>query len=254
DNISYRHKPVLPDLNDVDKYPYPDAADPVWYEDLDQAIAAYGATNAVISMFPAVLHTMDLFRHYDRFFLDVIDNPLETEKLLENCTRVLETVVDNITHRDIAYIVIGDDISTESSLLASPAFLDKYVFKYNQRLVDIAKKNNKKVFFHTDGVLPYNIVDRLIDMGFDGIHPMQPTCNNMHEFARRYADKLLFYGWLDNTHTVPEKGLSAIEDHIREIFDTFGNRVIISSSDFMQGTPWETILKLPEIIDRVCRF
>jgi uroporphyrinogen decarboxylase len=245
---------LINDWKDLDSYPWPDSSDSEWFSDLDKFIKTWGETHPVVVMFPSVFHSADTFRGYDKFFLDVYDEPEKTATMLEKITQTLEVMVDNICMRPIDLLIIGDDISTQSGLMASPAFLDQYVHKYNKRILDVAKKRGKKVFFHTDGVLPDVLTDKIIDMGFDGMHPMQYSCNNMHEWASKYKDRLVTYGWLDNVHICSEGNIRQIEEHVRDIFKTFGNRFFCSSSDIMGNPPAENIIKLPEIIREVCTF
>jgi len=245
---------LIEDWPALDAYPWPDAADPAWYADLDRYIAAHGERHAVVCMFPSVFHSVDLFRGYDKFFLDVYDEPERVAILLERITRTLEVVVEHICRRPIDLLVIGDDIATQSSLLASPEFLDQYVHPYNQRLVEIAKRHGKLVFFHTDGVIPDVLTDTLMAMGFDGLHPMQYTCIDMHAWAAKYRDRLLTYGWLDNQHICAEGSLEDIRAHVADIFAALGNRFLCSSSDIMGLPPPENIIALPRIIRETCRF
>lgn len=245
---------LLNSLSEVEDYPFPNADTPIWYSAIEETIKEKGKDHPIFVLFPAIFHTMDLFRGYDKFFLDVYDNPKKTGKLLEKCSKVLETVVRNLCQMDIDVLMIGDDISTQDALLASSKFLDEYVFKYDFRYLEIAKKYNKKAIFHTDGVIPDDIMERLISMGFDGIHPMQPTCNDMRSFAKKYKDKIVVYGGLDNTKTIPEGNIEDIREHILELFSLFNDRIIFSSSSIMDNTPFENVLKLPEIIKDNCVF
>lgn len=252
--IGWQDGVLLKSLDEMDEYPFPDANDPVWYQDMAHAIETYCGKKVVVAMFPAILHTMDTFLGYDRFFMGAIDNPDQMHKLMERCCQVLETVVSNLCSMDIDILIIGDDISTESALMVSPTFLDEFVFPYDFRMLKIAKAAGKKVFFHTDGVIPDEITDRLIDAGFDGIHPMQPTCNNLKAFAGKYRDSLLVYGGLDNTQLIPRGTPDEIRRHILDLFEWFGNRIILSSSDFMGDAKMENILLVPEIIRKECGF
>jgi len=252
--VGWQDGTLLRNLDEMNDYPFPDANDSAWYEDTARAIDTFHEEKVVVAMFPAILHTMDTFLGYDHFFMGAIDNPDGMHELMERCCRVLETVVANLSAMDIDMLIIGDDISTESALMASPAFLDEFVFPYDCRLLKIAKEAGKKVFFHTDGVIPDEIADRMIEAGFDGIHPMQPTCNDLEAFARKYRDRLLVYGGLDNTQLIPNGAPDEIRDHIRDLFNWFGHRIILSSSDFMGEAKMENILLVPRIVREECMF
>jgi len=242
-------------LDQMDEYPWPDANDPAWYEKVAAGVEANKAEQAVFVMFPAMMHTLDIFRGCDKFFMDVYDEPAKVERLLEKCSAGLEDVARNLCKLDIDVLMVGDDVSTQSALLASPQFLREYIHKYDARYAAIAREAGKKVVYHTDGVIPDALMEILLeDLQIDGIHPMQPTCNDMKEFARKYRDQIFVYGGLDNTHTIPDGSEQQIRDHIKELFDWWGDRIILSSSNIMGQAKLENVMKLPEIVQDICRF
>lgn len=239
-------------LDQMDDYPFPDANDPIWYETIAQGAKENKADKPVFAMFPAMMHTMDLFRGFDNFSLDVLDEPAKTRALQEKCSKTLENVARNMCACDIDVLMVGDDVSTQSALLASPEFLKKHIYEFDVRYLEIAKKAGKKVVYHTDGVIPDSLVEILLDMGFDGIHPMQPTCNDMTEFARKYKNRLFVYGGLDNTLTIPTGTEAEIRQHIQTLHDAWGDRIILSSSNIMGEANLENVVRLPEIIKSIC--
>lgn len=239
-------------LDQMNDYPFPDANDPIWYEQVAQNARANKADKPVLAMFPAMMHTMDLFRGCDNFFLDVYDEPAKTRALQEKCSKTLENVARNLCSLDIDVLMVGDDVSTQKALIASPEFLKKYIYEFDIRYVEIAKKAGKKVVYHSDGVIPDELVEMLLDMGFDGIHPMQPTCNDMTAFAGKYKNRLFVYGGLDNTSTISQGSEAEIRRHIQDLFDAWGDRIILSSSNIMGEAKLENVIKLPEIIKSIC--
>lgn len=254
-DVSWKHGVLFSDsLGQMDNYPFPDANDPVWYEDVAAKVEANKADRCVLVMFPAIMHTMDIFRGCDKFFMDVYDEPAKIRKLLEKCSKVLEDVTRNLCRLDIDVLMVGDDVSTQNALLASPQFLKEYIYEYDARYAEIAKAAGKKVIYHTDGVIPDALMDILLDIGFDGIHPMQPTCNDMKVFAEKYKDKIFVYGGLDNTHTIPHGTDQQIREHVEQLFRWWGDRIILSSSNIMADANLENVIKLPEIIESICVF
>ena len=246
---------LINEWSDLDSYPFPTGREAEWFVDLDNHIALHGERYGVAVMFPSIFHAcMDTFRGSENFLMDVYDEPDRVRRLQESIIGTLENMVDEICRREIDLLIVGDDVSTENALMVSPDFLREHVFKYNRRLVEIAHRRGKKVFFHTDGVLPDALVEMVIDCGFDGMHPLQFSCNDLEVFAAKYRNRLLFYGGLDNTQGIPNNDIPWIENHVRKLHEWFGERIILSSSDFMGGTPDENILALPRIIKEICRF
>ncbi len=59
-----------------------------------------------------------------------------------------------------------------------------------------------KVAYHTDGDVR-EVIPELIEIGIDVLNPVQPACMDPAELKREYGDRLLFWGSIDEQHTLP---------------------------------------------------
>ena len=90
----------------------------------------------------------------------------------------------------------SDDIAYTNSLMVSPQVLDKYFFPWLKKIGDLAKRYNKPLIYHTDGIL-YDVMDKIIDCGVDAIHPIEPKAMNIADVKQRYGNKLCLIGNID---------------------------------------------------------
>lgn len=114
---------------------------------------------------------------------------------------------------------VVDDLCYGTGPIIDPKFLRKYVFPWYEELADLAKKQGLLFFFHSDGNL-WPIMEDLISIGFDAIHPIDPTSMDICEVKGRIGEKL---GIMGNIHTdllnrgTPEQVRELTRKTIRDI-------------------------------------
>ena len=96
----------------------------------------------------------------------------------------------------IAAIWYSDDIAYTNSLMVSPAVLDKYFFPWLKKIGDLAKRYNKPLIYHSDGIL-FDVMDKIIECGVDAIHPIEPKAMDLADVKNRYGKKLCLIGNID---------------------------------------------------------
>lgn len=98
---------------------------------------------------------------------------------------------------NIGALWVVDDLSYGSGPMIDPKFFRKYVFPWYDELALVAKKQGFLFFFHSDGNI-WPIMDDLIAIGFDAIHPIDPTSMDIREVKEKAGKKL---GIMGNIHT-----------------------------------------------------
>ncbi len=114
---------------------------------------------------------------------------------------------------------VVDDLSYGSGPMIDPKFLRKYVFPWYEELASIAKKQDLLFFVHSDGNI-WQIMEDLITIGFNAIHPIDPTSMDINEVKERVGQRI---GIIGNIHTdllasgTPEEVMELTRKRIREI-------------------------------------
>ncbi len=94
---------------------------------------------------------------------------------------------------DVDAMWIGDDIATGTGLMASPQFLREHLFPWYKKMGNICKKKEIPFIFHSDGNLT-EVIDDLIDCGFNALHPIEPKVMDAIKVKGKYGNKICILG------------------------------------------------------------
>lgn len=86
-----------------------------------------------------------------------------------------------------------DDIAATNTTMLSPEMLRKWLFPWYERIAANCHAAGKLFFYHTDGNI-YPVIEDMIALGVDGIHPIDPTALDIREFKKRYGDRICLLG------------------------------------------------------------
>ncbi|HEY6952023.1 MAG TPA: uroporphyrinogen decarboxylase family protein, partial [Bacteroidota bacterium] len=90
----------------------------------------------------------------------------------------------------------SDDIAFADGLLVSPKTLHEYFFPWLRKIGELARKANKPLLYHSDGLL-WDVFGDIIDCGVDAIHPIEPKAMKIAEVKARFGDRLCLLGNVD---------------------------------------------------------
>lgn len=121
------------------------------------------------------------------------------------------------------YQCSSDDWGTQNQTFASPTVFDELFRPYYRRFTDAlhASGPHVKTFLHSCGAI-YDILDLIVDSGFDILNPVQWTAGG-HSY-REWKDKArgriaLWGGGVNTQATLPLGTLEDIEREVREVVD-----------------------------------
>lgn len=182
------------------------------YEKTDYAVMAGQA--ASLFYFSAEL------RGFEEYMSDLGSQPHLTELLVE---RVLEWMMEFTSHYldEIGDYIegwwMGDDWGMQTGPIMNPKVFREIFKPRYRRLISLVKsKTRAKVCLHTCGAT-YWILQDLVDVGVDVVHPLQPTAagnGDPERIKREYGDRLCFYSNIANTTILPR---GKPEDVAREV-------------------------------------
>jgi len=98
---------------------------------------------------------------------------------------------------NIGGLWVVDDLSYGSGPMIDPKFLRKYVFPWYEELASICRKKDLLFILHSDGNI-WPILEDLISIGFQAIHPIDPTSMDINEVKEKVGRRL---GIIGNIHT-----------------------------------------------------
>lgn len=167
-------------------------------------------------------------RGFEDYMSDLARDPELVALLVD---RVLEWMMEFTSHYldEIGDFVeawwMGDDWGMQTGPIMSPAIF-RTIFKPRyRRLIDLVKsKTHAKVCLHTCGAT-YWILQDLIDVGVDVVHPLQPTASGNQDplrIKREYGDRLSFYSNIANTTILPHGKPEEVAQEVRRKIAALG--------------------------------
>ena len=225
----------IDDLADINLFPWPDPAlyldveessrlarsiDPayvrmgvMWSAHFQDACSAFGMEKALMVM----LMNPDMFvAVIDR----ITDFYLKANELFYEATKGY-----------LDAVLIGNDFGSQCGLMVDPDSLRSYVFPGTKKLIDQAKSYGLKVIHHSCGSI-FPIIDDLIELGVDVIHPIQALAQDMDapNLKAHFQGKTAFCGGVDAQHLLVNGTPQQVSDKVCELKQLFPTGLIISPS------------------------
>jgi hypothetical protein len=197
---------------DLARVQLPDPDDPALYEPFRSFIAQYRDTGlALFCRVSPGASALIFGLGLERFALALYDDRPLIEDLLSLYSDWTARAMRNLCALDFDFIWSGEDIAHKTGPFVSPRmFRELFVPNYRR----VAEGITKPWIWHSDGnLLP--ILDDLVDLGLNAIHPVEPKVMDLAELKRRYGRRLCFCGRIE-VETLSQGTPQQIERLVRE--------------------------------------
>jgi uroporphyrinogen decarboxylase len=164
--------------------------------------------------------------------LDYALNPQMVHDLARIATDFDIAAIDLAIEAGADVMIVPGDLAGEESMMISPDHYREYLKPYHKELVDHAHSRGSRIVKHSDGNI-WPILDDLIELGFDGIHPIQPQCMDIGEVKSYLAGRACILGNIDCRSLLPYGTEEEVERAVKETIDkaACGGGYILSSSN-----------------------
>ncbi len=155
-------------------------------------------------------------------------------------------VIEKASKIGIDIIAVPGDLATEENTIMSPSHYREFIKPYHKELVNHAHKNGLKIVKHTDGNF-WPLMDDFIEVGFDGIHPIQPQCMDIGEVKEYTAGKVCILGNIDCRNLLPFGSEEEVKQKVKEtirIAGKDGGYIISSSNSIHPGVKPENYIAM----------
>jgi len=143
----------------------------------------------------------------------------------------------------------SDDLGLQGGLMVSPkAYRQLIKPRHRQYFELMHDMSPAKVFFHTCGSVA-DIIDDLIEIGVDVLHPVQVSAAGMEPRAlkARYGERLAFWGAIDTQHVLPlgtaDDVRAEVERRIEEL-GVGGGYILGAVHNIQPDVPIENVLAM----------
>jgi uroporphyrinogen decarboxylase len=111
-------------------------------------------------------------------------------------------------------VQVGDDLAYRSGPMLSPVMLEEFYGEGYRRMTATAHRYGAKIIFHCCGNTR-DLLEKIIDWGFDGAHAFEPPAGNDLAAARAsVGDRLCLVGNIDITHTLFDASREEVESEV----------------------------------------
>jgi len=234
----------LADDSAIDTYEPPDPNQPELYTQAEHLIDTYQDEYWIVGVtVTTIWETAWALRGYERMLMDLATNQDLAERILEIPYQYHLAAAKKLVLMGVDMIWTGDDFGGQQSMLISPQQWRNLIKPKMAVFVSTLKqiKPDLKIAYHSDGNI-YPIIADLIEIGVDVLNPVQPASMDPAHLKKQFADKLCFWGTIDEQHTLPFGTPQDVSTEVLERLRTIGKQggLIIGPTHHVQlDTPME---------------
>jgi uroporphyrinogen decarboxylase len=191
DGHSMVHGGSIKTRADLKRINLPDPDDPRLYEPYRQFIQQYHDSGLGLFCFlnlgsdPVILGM-----GFETFAMAIYDDRSLVEDLFEIYTSWYARAAHHLSELGFDFLWFGDDIAFKTAPYVSPKIFRQLFLPHYRKVVE---QVTKPWLFHSDGNL-MPILDDLLSLGMNGLHPIEPGAMDLAFLKQRYGQKLCLAG------------------------------------------------------------
>ena len=184
----------------------------------------------------------------EKLLLNYVINPQFALELARITTDFSKAVVEVGIKAGAEVIILEGDLAHKTNSLMSPEQYRKFLKPFHREIVETSHRGGIPIVKHTDGNI-WPILDDLLEVGFDGIHPIQPQCMEIQDVKKHLRGKACVLGNIDCTYLLPfgtkEEVAESVKDTIRKA-GPGGGYILSSSNSIHPGCKGENVVAMFE--------
>ena len=210
--------------------PVPDAS---WFMAVQLAKARLKDSKAIVFQLSGTFKISWALRGgMPTLFMDYFDDPEFAHDLARVVTDFLVETFRGAMDAGADACVLDGDLAMNTNTLMSPDWYREFIKPYHKEVVDAVHEMGGLIIKHSDGNL-WPVVDDLLDIGIDGIHPIQPQCMDIAEVKQKIGDQVCLLGNIDCQSLLCNESTERVEEVVRDTIKIAapGGGYILSSSN-----------------------
>lgn len=207
------------------------------YEAVKRDIAFYKAQHNRF----CYIQTPGILEHFNGVFgiqnhlMYLLMYPDELMEIYARQVKWTKKFAEHVIDCGVDMVHISDDWGAQKEILISPVTWREMIYPFLKEIADTV--HNRGVFcsLHSDGCIT-RVLDGVVDIGFDLIHPWQENANMPYNiYLEKYSDKFATMGGINIQNAL---GIMNREDLEKDIYRIFGllrnKRWVVCTSHFVQ--------------------
>ncbi len=137
---------------------------------------------------------------FNTFAMALTDNPDLVRAIFDKVGEtVCKIISDMLEIPNVGALRFNDDLGYKKGLLVSPEVYRRYQFPWMRKAVEICRRKNVPFIFHCDGNF-LKVLDDLLDLGINGLHPLDPTSVDIRDVRRKVGNRVCLLGNICQTY------------------------------------------------------
>jgi uroporphyrinogen decarboxylase len=230
-------------IDDLRRFPFPDVSTPYHVAGLaDQVCDLHARGWAAGGNLPhlggELFESAWRLRGLENFLLDLVERPDWACFLLDRLTELSCRNAETLARAGVDLLFIDDDVGMPGTMMISPAAWRAFFKPRMAQIIQAGRaiRPELRVLFHSDGTFE-PIIDDLIEIGVNGINPLQPEHMDARRIRTRYGPTLALWGTVGRQTALslgtPEDIRREVEHRVR----TLGRAGLILSPAYDMGEP-----------------
>ncbi len=223
---------MLDSDEDLSLMQFPDPDDPALYTSARRLVDENRGERAIFARIRLGASPLLLSMGLENFSYALVDNPALVEKVFAAFNDWTIRVVSHLRDVGVDFVWNFDDLAYKTGPMISPRTFRKVFMPGLSRVAHAIRATGLPWVFHSDGNLML-ILDDLLTLGMDGLHPIEPGAMDIHLLKQQYGRRLCLVGNIDLHHTLTQGRPEEVEREVRDRIDDIGRGggYIISSAN-----------------------
>lgn len=183
----------------------------------------------------------------------IYEKPEFVKKVIDFQTDLYIKHLDAAMKAGLEVVVGGDDLGHKTGPLMRPELVEQLYGESYRRVADYVHERNKKLIWHSCGNI-YQLLDKFIEWGFDGIITMEPTAGmDLGKVREQVGHKLVLIGNLDVSYLMVRGTQQEIEDAVKKAIKAAakGGGYILSTC---HSHPYVDATRLKWMVDAAIKY
>jgi uroporphyrinogen decarboxylase len=217
DSWNLEKNSFIADRGDFERFPW-DALGALDFSKFDQAGALLPERMKVIALSGKIFTLTWMLMGFNNFATKLV---LDEDLVADVFRKVAEIQLDSLEQifamPHVGAVWLVDDLAFGTGPMISPEAFRTHLFPWYRRIADLCHERGLLVFFHTDGDL-VKLMDDLVDIGVDVLHPIDPHCMDIVDLKETYGDRLCIAGNVSN-ELLRSASPAEIEERVRYLME-----------------------------------
>ncbi len=184
---------------------------------------------------------------FDTYAYAMADNPGLIERLHVKIAELQTAVVERaLEHKSVGMVWHADDMAYRTGLMVQPDLFRKHIFPAYKRMNKMCKQRDVLTCFHSDGKMD-DLIDDIIDAGFDGFNPIEPVAMDIRRLKERVNGRLSLIGNVDLSYTLTRGTPEEVEEEVRGLIRDMapgGGYALASANSVPEYVPWKNLVAM----------